>query len=154
MAEGSPLQQEHVDAIVSFAKEHGLSQDAAQALVDRESNAAVAFRQAEVDAYEQQAKKWQDELLADKELGGTPEKVAETVQLANRAFKEFGSLELGQMFAKTSLGNNPELIRFAVRIAKAFGDDRFVTPPKGGASTRPSDSEVFYPSTTSTGDKK
>jgi len=140
----SPLKSEQVDQIVRFAKENGISPEAAQKLLQREHDAAVGFRQAELEAYNKQAGEWLRTVGDDKELGGSKENLEKTLALSNAVLRKYGSPELGQFLAKYSLGNHPELTRFVVRIARAIGEDTFVTAPKDPAPPKKSDSQLFY----------
>jgi hypothetical protein len=145
LPENSPLKPEHVEQIAAFAKEHGLSPAAAQAIVERDSNAVTAFRKAELDAYQQQAAGWQQAVKSDPEMGGSDERVAETATLSNRVVTQYGTPELKKLFADTSLGNHPELTRIFARLGKAIGNDRFVNPPTNQAAPKKkSDAELFY----------
>lgn len=143
--ENSPLQKGDLDAIVAYSKEKGLSPEVAQHLVEREHGAVSRFRQASLDAYKIQADGWLDTSKKDPEIGGTEENFKKSAELANSVFKKYGSPKLGEELSLTSLGNHPELTRFAVRIAKAIGEDHFIKAPDNAAPKKLSDAEIFYP---------
>lgn len=143
--DGSLLEKARLEEIVSFAKENKITPEAAQKILDGESQALARHAKAQSDAWEQQAETWVKEVENDKEIGGTDYK--KNVELAHRVFKKFGSEKLGQELDRTSLGNHPELLRLAVRIGRAIGEDSFVTPPKGpGRGAERTAAEVLYPS--------
>lgn len=143
LPEGSRLDKSQVDAIVSFAKEKGLSPEVAQAVLERESSAVAQHAKAQTDAWNNQAEQWLKQVETDKEIGGDGFK--ENISLANRVFQKFGSKELGEELDRTSLGNHPELLRLAVRIGKAMGEDKFVSAPKGKGTQVKSAAEQLYP---------
>lgn len=141
----SPLKPEDLAAVEAFAKEHKIAPELAQKLLERESNAVVSFRKAVMDGYNKQAEGWKTQIFNDKEIGGSEANFKKTFILANRVFQEFGTPELGKELSITSLGNHPEITRFAVRVAKALGEDKFLTPSKDATPRKKSDAELFYP---------
>jgi hypothetical protein len=143
LPEGSLLDKSQVEGIVSFAKEKGLALEVAQAILERESSAVAQHAKAQTDAWNTQAEQWVKQVEADKEIGG--DNFKENISLANRVFQKFGSKELGVELDRTSLGNHPELLRLAVRIGKAMGEDKFVSAPKGKGTQVKSAAEQLYP---------
>jgi len=118
LPDGSHLKQDDVDKIASFAKEHGLSKDVAQKLLERESANLAAHNQAALDQLAEQSEAWKQEIIADKDFGG--EKAAETAQLAHDVAKKFGSETFVSELERTGLGNHPELVRMLARIGRAM----------------------------------
>lgn len=122
MPEKSTLKKDDADKIASFAKEHGLSQDVAQALLDRDSSRA----QESLDAFAQQSETWKQEILNDKEMGG--ENAAENIELASRFAKQYWDDDFIAELERTGLGNHPGLMKGFYRASKAFAPDKM----KGG----------------------
>lgn len=137
LAEKSPLDPKHLEKIASFAKERGLSQDQAQALLDRDNQLAVE-QQANWDNTQKQ---WVNEVQADKELGG--ERYAQNIENAKRALDQFASPNLRKQLNETGLGNHPELVRVFARIGKAMADDTIIVPGRQ-AGEQKSAAEVLY----------
>lgn len=138
---GSQLDAEHVKSITDFAKSRKLSQEQAQALLERENQTVSTYVEGQKQAAEKTKTGWVDELKADKEIGG--EAFDKNVELAKRVAKRFGSEAFLKGLAETGFGNHPELVRAFVRIGKAMSEDQFV---HGGNTTgaKKSPEEVFY----------
>lgn len=111
--EGVALDEGAIAVFTPIFKEAGLTQDAAQKMVD-----TFATFQAERAA--KQATDWLEASKADKEIGGT--KFAESSALAQVAFAKFATPELKEFVEASGLGNHPELLRMFVRIGKASGE--------------------------------
>jgi hypothetical protein len=130
LPEGTP--QESVADFAKVAKDLGLSQEAAQKVVDLQISQAA-----------KQSATWADAAKVDAEFGG--DKLAENLAVAKKAVEAYGSPELKTFLDKTGLGNNPEVIRFFYRAGKALSEDRVV---QGGNSTTPgprSPATALYP---------
>lgn len=137
--EGSLLDATRVEAIASFAKSKGLSTDAAQALVEYES-----------EAIEQLATKnqkvWLEELRNDKDFGG--QSLEDNGALAFQTAEKWFGEEFVNLMKSTHLNNHPLLFRGLVRIAKASANDKFVHSGSQDSGGTKSDAELFYgPST-------
>ena len=148
LPEGSKLQPADVDKIASFAKEHGLSKDAAQALLERESAVVQQRDEAALAQLAEQSDAWKQEILADKDFGG--EKAAETAQLAHDVAKRFGSEVFVSELERTGLGNHPELVRMLARIGKAMAPDKLRgsgVPP--GSQKKSTESKLYAETTPS-----
>ena len=129
-----------LEAFSEFAKEAGLSQEAAQGLISKLAPAMQA-RQAEV--VQQLRTSWGDASKADKEFGG--EKLSENLAVAKKAMDTFGTPELRTLLNETGLGNHPEIIRAFVRAGKAISEDRFVPSTGGAAGANRDAAKSLYP---------
>lgn len=122
----SPLSVAHLEKLSSYAKEKGLSNEQAQTLLERESQAVSDFT---ADLKESQSKltqTWFDQAKNDKEIGG--EAFKQNAELAKRVVGRFGTDEFKKELSKTGLGNHPELLRVFSRIGKAMSEDQLVIP--------------------------
>ena len=126
MPEGSPLEAGHLEKISAYAKGKGLSQEQAQALLERESEAVAGFAKAQKDNYEKTVDEWAKQTESDPEVGG--ENYKKNVELASRVIKRFGSETLIKALNDTGYGNHPELVRAFTRIGKAMSEDQLVIP--------------------------
>lgn len=126
--EGSKLTQADVDRIASFAKDHGLSQDAAAAMLKRESDSMAERQEAALSELQAQSDAWKQEIINDTEFGG--EHANETAQLAHDFAKKFGDEEFVSELERTGLGNHPGLVKLFARAGRAMSSDTF----KGGAN--------------------
>lgn len=126
LPEGSKLDASHVEKIATFAKERGLSQEDAQAMLDRDSQLRADFETQGVAQLDEAAQKWAEDSKSDKEIGG--EEFQKNAELAKRVIERFATPEFKAQINKTGFGNHPELVRIFVRIGKAMSDDQFVQP--------------------------
>lgn len=138
----SILDKSKLDEIASFAKERGLSQEQAQAVLERENNSALSLRSQMAKEIENTTRvQWPKEVQSDQEIGGAQFK--ESVELAHRVIKDFGTPELEELLSKTGIGNHKELVRVFSRIGKAYADDKFVQPGAMSA-TKKSAADMLY----------
>lgn len=139
--EGTEYDPEILESFSGAAKEAGLTQDAAQKLIEKMAP-AIAARQ--VDQIQAIHKEWQESSTADKEFGG--EKLAENLGVARKALNTFGTPELQKLLDDTGLGNHPEVIRAFFRAGKAISEDKFVSGSPAG-SGKASAANVLYDKT-------
>jgi hypothetical protein len=125
-AGGADLSAADQSAIEATARAMGLTQDAAQAYVDRI-----------VEQRATQASGWVDEIKADTTLGGA--KFDESIGVAKGALTQFDpDGKLSALLDSSGMGNHPEVVRFLHRVGKAIGQDTFV---QGGQ--KPSASKFY-----------
>lgn len=148
--DGSLLDPKHIEALQSYAKEKGLSNDEAQALLERESGAVAAFARGQQEAHKRGGTEWtkrvdgyEAALKADKELGG--EAFAANAEIAKRAIDRFAP-ELKPILDETGFGSHPDLFRAFHRIGKAMEEDKLVNPGSKapGQGDKKSTAEKFY----------
>lgn len=110
------IQQEYE----KLAREAGLSNEKAQALL----NLSIKEQQAEMQRVEEQRSstiaKWQEECRNDKEFGGL--EFDKNVELANRAVRQFAPEEVVKLLDQTGLANHPKVVAMFVRIGKAISE--------------------------------
>lgn len=142
LPEDSLLAPSLIDKISAYAREKGLSNEAAQELLDEEVEGMKAEQQTIV---EEVGKRWIEESKADKEIAGIEGKDYErNVQLASQVVAHFDPEgEIRKMLNRSRIGNNPEVIKMFLRIGKAMGDDKFVHSKTQSRGERPLE-EVFY----------
>lgn len=128
--EGMTLDEAAVQAFEPVAKELGLTQDAAQKLVDLYASQKAADAKALADGWALQGKTWSDEVKADKEFGGP--NFPATMNNANTVLKQFSTPEEIAAINAMGLGNYPPFVRALARIGKAIGEDSLV---KGKAAS-------------------
>lgn len=145
LPDGSKLDAAAVEKVSSFAKENKLSNDQAQAILNRESDAVSSFSEAQQNALKERREVWKNESMNDKEIGG--DNFPKNVELAHRALKHFGGDDLLQELEVTGYGNHPAVVRAFARIGKAMSEDKLVTAP-GQVGNKKSLAETFYPNQT------
>lgn len=119
--EGSNVDQAEVAKVEAFAKERGLDNKSAQAVLEGR-HALVAEQQSNLETLN--GKTWKDELIADKDFGG--EKFEESGLLAYDAAKRFGGEGFAEELKVSKLNHHPDLFRMLVRVGQAMQDDKFV----------------------------
>jgi len=152
--EGSDFDPDVLESFSGAAKEAGITQDAAQKLIEKMAPALVARQVDQVQAIQ---KEWRDASSSDKEFGG--EKLAENLGVARKALDMLDPLPNGAgangvpkstplrvMLEETGLGNHPEVIRILFRAGKAISEDRFVGGHAAGTGTA-SPTSVLYDKT-------
>lgn len=135
-----PYAPELLVAFGEVAKKHGLTQDAAQGVLDDMAPTIVQRMQ---DARDTQVKTWAEEVANDDEIGRGNSKQA--LKNAGLVLDKFGTPALREWLNKSGVGNNPELVRVFARAGKHFAQDTVVTgspPPAKEASL----GEMLFPS--------
>jgi len=141
--EGVTVDAAVIDSFKGLAKELGLTQEAAQKLVDFQAANEAAQVKKIGEFWDKQASDWLGEAKADKEIGGP--KFDESVAAANAALKQFGTPKLIEALQTYGMGNHPEVIRAFARVGQAIQNDKLVPGGKGGEQeVRAAD--VMYPS--------
>ena len=125
--DGREFDGETIAAYSEVARELGLSQDAAQKLLDRMGPQMAQRQEAQIQAVRDE---WTKSATSDREFGGPA--LAENLSVAKKALDAFGTPELRDLLNTSGLGNHPEVIRLFFRAGKAISEDRFVS---GSAST-------------------
>lgn len=141
LPEGSHLQPMDLEEVASFAKEHKLSQEQAQALVVQRDKVINNYIQMTNDKWTEQTKTWVENIKKDREMGG--EAFEANAELAKRVIARFGSQELRKALTDTGLGNHPELVRFVINVGKTMSEDVLVQPGRA-ASGKKSTEDILY----------
>ncbi len=143
MPDGSPLTKAYSEKIASYAKEQGLSNEAAQKVLERDHSVVTDFVEAQRAALKERSEAWVTELEGDKEFGG--DHFNKNVELVHRVVDQFAPEDLKQTLRETGYGNHPGLVRFLHRICQAAGasEDSFFVP-KSQSATAKDMAEQFY----------
>lgn len=134
--EESVLHESVVESIKEFAKENGLTNEAAQKMLDQQNGLMDNFVKQQQEQWDQQVDSWVDELKNDPEYGG--DKFNETTEYARRTFSRFAPESFVELINETGYGNHPELVKLFARIGREMEEDRIVT------STKPGNSQVDF----------
>lgn len=92
----------------------------AQALVELQGEANKAAFEKASELWANQQTTWQDEVRADKEIGGT--KLDGVLGGISTLLNTHGTPELRQVFAETGAGNNIHMVKFMHKIAGLLGE--------------------------------
>jgi len=141
LPEESHLTQAEVDEIASFAKEQGLSQEAAQKLLDREHSAIGKYKDTQLQQFEQLGQEWRKAVESDPAIGG--DNLKATAENAKRALDKFAPESLKKFLNESPYGNHPDLVRLFANIGKAMQDDKMVLAGSQSQPTR-TPVEILY----------
>jgi hypothetical protein len=142
LPEGATLADDDRAAFEQLCRELDLSQDTAQALLERQLDAQRQAREAAFAEMQSVQDAWRAAQARDKEFGG--QALDANLATAVKALSRFGTPELVQLLNESRLGDHPEVVRAFYRIGKALEEDRF-TPPAGEANGRKNVAERLYP---------
>lgn len=134
LPEGMEYDVEVADSFKAVAKELGLSQEAAQKLVDYQTNIAKVQQ----DAHVKQMESWRQE--SEKSIG------KDGIEEANRALNQFASPEFVQYLNESGLGNHPAMIAAFKNVYEKIGESSFVDNNTSGQVSLRNDYSKLYPS--------
>lgn len=134
--EGVTLDKPVVEVFEGVAKELGLPQDKAQALIDK---VAPAMKAQETAAFEAMKATLLTAAKADAEIGG--DKFDESVATARLALDAYFAPPFVKFLNESGLGNHPEMIRGLRKAAASLKQDNVV---RGGDSHGEVDAKAFY----------
>jgi hypothetical protein len=144
LADGSPLDPSDVDKVAAYARERGLSNEQAQAILDQRHEAATGITERQLEAFAAKRTEWETQTWADPELGGTnKDATLANVQLVMDKFAPGADHELRKELAATGYGNHPAFVRFVNAIGKAMREDKPVGGNGPGAGQR-SAADILY----------
>lgn len=144
LPEGSSLDAAYLEQTKAMAKDLGLTQEAAQKLVDRDNAMMAGFVEQHQAKWSEQVVQWESVVKSDKEIGGN--NFQSSVSDARTALDKFGTTEFKSMLNQSGYGNHPELIRLLSRVGKAMREDKMVTTSSQPARDQKTFAEAFYPS--------
>ncbi len=145
LPEKALLKEDSIAQVTEFAKANGLSNEAAQKMLEHTNSTLAAHEKAIVDGHAEQVDLWVEMVKNDKVLGG--EKFKETANDAYAATMKFASPELRKMLVETGYGNHPEMIRMMSAIGRSMRDSKIVLPDGNGDGAPKNAAEIMYPST-------
>jgi hypothetical protein len=137
--EGKSFDGEILKGFSEAAKEANLSQEKAQAFLNKMSPVFERRTQEQITAVKSE---WENASRADKEFGG--DKLNENLAIAQKAMTEFGSAELKELLNSSGLGSHPEVIRMFVKAGKAISEDGYVGGRKTGGGVK-DPAKIMYP---------
>lgn len=144
LPEGSTLDASAIAATEAFAKEKGLSNEQAQALIDRDNATKIASEAAQAEFLKTTNEvTWKNQLQADPEVGGKDFEA--NGHLVARAALKFGGQEMVDELKASNLNHQPMLFKLLYRVGKAMADDKLVEP--GATVVQKSIEEKLYDNT-------
>lgn len=147
LPQGSLLGPKAVEDTIAFAKANNLSNDAAKAILERDSKAAAAQRDLIVQHQDAQSVRWYGELEKDPVFGG--ENLPKYGALIKRGLEQDDPAgELRKGIKEMRMENNPALFKFLARVYGRSAEPGLVTGGRpGGTETKADKSAaaIIYP---------
>jgi len=145
LPDGLAKDEAALDAFKTLAKEHGLTQEAAQKFVDLQAKLVSEMSDASSKAFQEQNETWVSAAKNDKEFGLI--KFNENLAVAKSALNTYGNDALKEVLNVTGAGNHPEVIRFLWKIGKEMADGKIHTGGTSGAPEPKSLADRIYTKT-------
>jgi len=141
--EGSTIEASVIQAIEAFAKSKNLSNEQAQALLERENSITKEYQTAIQAQHKQKIEQWGNDTRIDKEIGG--DKFNENVALSHGIIEKFATPQLKEELNNTGFGNHPEVVRLFSKVAKELNmmNDKLIQAGSPAAPTKQS-KDVLY----------
>lgn len=143
LKEGSTLDPSYLEGVSAYAKAKGLSNEDAQAVIDRDQENFSKVNAAQEAAAQKERDSWLPMAKTDKEFGG--ETFTKNIELAKRVVNRFGTDEFKKALDTTGLGNHPELLRVFVRIGQAMSEDQLIISNQPVVSGKKTAEQIMYP---------
>lgn len=148
----SKLTAADVERISAEAKERGLSNEDAQALLERDSKTIGSYVESQTAKLIETSKQWKQDASVDPEIGGND--FGEKSEVAKRVVSRFATVGFKKALDESGFGNHPELIRIFYRIGKMMTDDQLVLPNSTTTGTKKEVADVLYGASSNPEDNK
>lgn len=148
----SLLAADAIERTTAKAREWGLPNDKAQAVLQHASEEVKAYVERSQAEFVKQRDSWFEEVKADKVLGG--EFLKENAGIVKQFSEKWLSKETRQFLNESGFGNHPMLFRDLVKLARASGNDKAVHGASTTVAKAKSDLEKMFPNSVGGGEKK
>lgn len=150
LPENSVLDETAIERTVANARKQGLSSEAAQSQLEF-LNTEVAQRETAFlesnkpggAEWTTRVNTWEGQALKDPEIGGTPEKLQETVAVAKRVLSEVFPPSVAAFLHETGYGSHPDIIKGLAKIGKMTSEGSFI-PGNSTVTPQKTDAEKMY----------
>lgn len=146
--------QDFIDRTAATARTLGLSNENAQKLLESFHNEHVQQLDTALKAHQRggaewtkRVEGWEEAITKDPELGG--EHLKPNVVMGNRVLKTFFPKSVSDFLIDTGYGSHPDVLRALLKIGKAMGEDKLVSPdvPSDGIPEKTELKDKLYPKT-------
>lgn len=145
LPDGSMLPPSTVEEISSFAKENGLSNEAAQKLIDRENEKMSMFFTQKRESLKPIVEGWLKSAEKDPIIGGKDgSEFKANIGLAKRALDKANVPGLKEVLDKSGLGNHPDMIKFCMFWGKTVMANDKIEMGSPTTKTKKSIEEKLY----------
>lgn len=136
------ISEKDFNAFKEYAKEQGLTNKQAQALLEKQNEQLGQFVESQIEAYKEKIANYETAVKSDKEIGGA--NFNKSITLAKRVLEKYGNESLKAELDQSGFGSHPEVIRLLSKIGQAIGDDTLIAPKAPAAPKPKSLAETLY----------
>lgn len=122
LPEGYEMSADYLSEIQNAFKAEGLSQEAAQRIIDSHVKGLQAAQAKSAEQTKDVVTQWLEESKADPKIGG--DKWENSLADAKKALRQFGTPELNAVLRDFGIGNHVEIIRAFAKIGSQLGEDQ------------------------------
>lgn len=151
LPEGSTLDAGVLERTAAIARTLGLSNDAAQKLVETTNAEVQQFLTAEHAQFEAKAEEWKQQVLADPKYGKTAEERAASIDLGRQVIDVHfakvdpeGAVALKSFLDDSTYGNHPAVVSLLHYLGMQGKEGPLVLPTPGEGGPVKSAAELFY----------
>lgn len=142
-----------VERTAAIARVQGLSNEGGQKLLESvvaeirvQDDARVSAWQPGGASWKARDTEWRQAALADPEIGGSPEKLATSVELANKVRTTLGGKDFDEFLLTTGLGSHPAALKFLAKIGRAMSESTLkLGPSTPGGGKIPTHEALYGP---------
>jgi len=128
----------------TLLKKHKATQEAANDVIELLKKQGKAIKEASINAWYDQVKKWGKEAENHEEYGGA--KFEENLRsVITPVLNKFGDEQLIKELDQTGFGNNPRLLAFLYRVGKEIGIEAGFAEGKQGSGDEENILKTLYP---------
>lgn len=140
--EGMTLDETELAPALELFKENRLSQEQAQKFIDLATQRELAAAQKNVQAFVDLQTKWQGEVMADPELGGSKWEASKAS--VDRLMDRLNIPGLKEALNLTGAGNNPAVVKAFVRLGNMVSEDKVLSGQPAASPAVRTPAEVIY----------
>lgn len=148
----SALPVASIEKTAAIARKLGLSNEAAQEVLDSFNATLAADAKADAEAWKPNTgsswkardAEWKAEALKDTEIGGTPDKLSANVNTANLVLSRFFDPSVVEFLRESGLGSHREFIRGLARIGKGMSEGTMHTGGAPAQTAPKTQAEILY----------
>lgn len=125
--EGKTYDQANLDRAIPIFKELGLTQDAANKLVELQSQFAAEWATKQAEAVRTMREGWTTQLKADKDIGSKLPEVGATIGAAKNLLKSDTRAAFEETMNATGIGDHPAFVKAFYELATLATEGKHVT---------------------------
>jgi hypothetical protein len=143
LPEGMQFEGEQLEAFTEFGQKYGLSQDAAQNLIDMHLGQVDKITTLQQETWDEIKADWRKQSLADKDLQDEEGNAEAAIAIAVKGVEALGGKALKEAFDLTGAGEHPAVVKAFHKLGKMAVEDEFVFG--GGSGDQKTPAEKLYP---------